>query len=207
MNKNIIAIILIVLAIGLYATFTRGMIDEVKTIRGINDQYTQAIQNADNLIKVRDQVLKDYNSLSAEDKSRLDKMIPDTTDNIRLVIDLNNVARLRGVSLRGIKASAVSATKSPAKTGAPVAGFTTKTDLSTPSSSNNITLTGTIPTPVLDVVSISFSVSAPYLQFIEFMRDLEGNLRIMDLNHLTMAVNDTGTYDFGVQLSTYWLRQ
>ena len=184
MNKNIIATILIVLAVGVYLTFTRAKIDEVNAVREINGQYSQAIRNADNLIKVRDQVLKDYNSLSAEDRGRLDKMVPNTTDNIRLVIDLNSIARLRGVVLKGVKASTAASGKTDSAQ---------KIDI--------------IPTPTLDTVNISFSVSAPYQQFIEFMRDIESNLRIMDLNHLTVAVSDTGTYDFGVRLSTYWLRQ
>jgi hypothetical protein len=54
---------------------------------------------------------------------------------------------------------------------------------------------------------VSFNVTAPYQQFISFMQDLEASLRVMDLTHLTVSANDTGTYDFGVQLTTYWLRQ
>lgn len=207
MNKNIIATILIVLAIGIYMTFTRGKINEVNAVRGVNDQYSQAIRNADNLVKVRDQVLRDYSSISVEDRSRLDKMIPNTVDNIRLIIDLNSVARRRGVSLRNIKASAVApvAKASSQKTGTAIPP-SNNLSVKNPGTSDMV-LTGNIPTPTLDIVNISFSVSAPYQQFIEFMRDLESNLRIMDLSHLTVAVSDTGTYDFGVQLSTYWLRQ
>mgnify|MGYP001565724433 CR=1 FL=1 len=199
MNKNIIATILIVIAVGIYLTFTRAKIDEVNIVREVNNQYSQAIQNADNLIKVRDQVLKDYNSLSAENRDRLDKMVPNTTDNIRLVIDLNSMAKLRGVVLKGVKASMASSGKAEG-------GQKSSTSSSFPVT-NNTTSIDNIPTPTLDTVSITFSVSAPYQQFIEFMRDIESNLRIMDLNRLTVAVSDTGTYDFGVQLSTYWLRQ
>ena len=177
-------------------------------MRGVNDQYSEAIQNADNLIKVRDQVLRDYNSLSVEDRDRLDKMVPNTTDNIRLIIDLNSVARRHGVSLKNIKATAVTTGKDSAQQSGTNIANLAPTSLGTLSGgANSIANTGNIPTPTLDIVNISFSTSASYQQFIEFMRDLEANLRIMDLNHLTVAASDTGTYDFGVQLSTYWLRQ
>jgi hypothetical protein len=65
-----------------------------------------------------------------------------------------------------------------------------------------------IPTPILDTVTVSFSVSAPYQQFIDLLRDLEANLRIMDVTHLTVTAGTVpGSYDFGVELKTYWLRQ
>lgn len=208
MNKNIIATILVVLAIGIYVTFTQEKIAEVNTIRGVNAQYVQAIQNADNLVKVRDQVLRDFSAISVDDRSRLDKMIPNTTDNIRLVIDLNSVARRRGVTLRSIKASAVGTVKNTQPNVAIVPVGASGANIPNLSSEGtDMISTGNIPTPTLDIVNISFSVTAPYEQFIEFMRDLEANLRIMDMSHLTIAVSDTGTYDFGVQLSTYWLRQ
>ena len=106
MNNNITAIILVALAIGTYLTFTRAKLAEVNEVRVVNTQYLSAIDSADRLIKVRDAVLKDYNALSSEDRDRLDKMLPNTVDNIRLIIDLNSVALRHGFSLRDIKAAA-----------------------------------------------------------------------------------------------------
>ncbi|MFA6404839.1 MAG: hypothetical protein WCW03_02460 [Candidatus Paceibacterota bacterium] len=192
MNKNVIATILFVLAIGIYFSFTSNKWTEIKAIRVVNNQYSEAIANSDKLIKVRDKVLKEYNALSAEDRDRLDKMIPNTVDNIRLIIDLNNVASRRGISLKNVKADTSEA----------IGGTVSN---SIPSSIGN--RGEYIPTPVLDEVNISFSVSASYEKFIDFMRDLEINLRVMDLTHLSVSVNESGIYDYGVELSTYWLRQ
>jgi hypothetical protein len=126
-------------------------------------------------------------------------MVPDTVDNIRLIIDLNSVALQHGFSLKNITAAAKSDSSgtSPSAQGAPASP-----DLST-SAADSLS----IATPTLDTVTVSFNVTAPYQQFISFMQDLEASLRVMDLTHLTVSANDTGTYDFGVQLTTYWLRQ
>ena len=194
MNRNITALILIVLAIGIYATFTRAKLAEVNEVRALNSQYISAIANADQLVKVRDTVLKDYNALSENDRDRLDRMLPNTVDNIRLIIDLNSVALRHGFSLRNVKAAAAS---TPAKQSSSAIVTGSPSSLST----------GSIPTPVLDTVTVSFSVTAPYQQFIELLRDLEANLRIMDVTHLTVSAGAGGTYDFGVELKTYWLRQ
>jgi len=192
MNKNITATILIVLAVGVYLTFTRDKWTEVKAVQAVNDQYSEAIENANRLIRVRDEVLLKYNALSVADHDRLDKMLPNTVDNIRLIIDLNSVAGRRGVRLSNVKASASSEASAMNEAG---------------TASYSSAEFGAIPTPILDTVTVSFGVSASYREFVAFMRDLEANLRIMDLTHLTVAAGDGGDYDFGVELKTYWLRQ
>lgn len=201
MNRNVTATILIVLAIGIYVTFTRAKLAEVKAVRQVNDQYLAAIDNADKLVEVRKKVLDSYNAISDEDRERLDKMIPNTVDNIRLIIDLNGIANDRGLSLRNVKAVAASTVKQSSSSGGvtsqpAIAGGGAAAPRST-----------TIPTPTLDTVAVSFSVTASYQQFIDLLRDLEGNLRIMDVSRLTVSAGQNGLYDFGVDLKTYWLRQ
>lgn len=194
MNRNTTALLLIILAIGIYFTFTRGQLAQAKAIKVVNDEYTAAIKGAVELIKIRDQVLAQYKALSEEDQERLDKMIPSTVDNIRLIIDINDVAFKHGFSLRDIKASAPGSSRTT-----PVSGRAT---------TENRPVGISIPT--LDTVTISFSVTAPYLEFISFLQDLEASLRIMDPTGITVSTSETkgaGVYDFSVELKTYWLRQ
>ncbi|MBP6858346.1 MAG: hypothetical protein KBC33_00755 [Candidatus Pacebacteria bacterium] len=200
MNRNVTATILIVLAIGIYVTFTRAKLAEVKAVRQVNDQYLAAIDNADKLVEVRKKVLDSYNAISDDDRERLDKMIPNTVDNIRLIIDLNGIANDRGLSLRNVKAVAASAAKQGSSGGVTSQPAIAGGGAAAPRST-------TIPTPTLDTVAVSFSVTASYQQFIDLLRDLEGNLRIMDVSRLTVSAGQNGMYDFGVELKTYWLRQ
>ncbi|MCX6719366.1 MAG: hypothetical protein NTZ38_03270 [Candidatus Taylorbacteria bacterium] len=187
MNRNITAVILIVLAMGIYATFTSSKWQEISAIRVVNDKYIQALNNADRLIQVRDKVTNDFNSLAADDRKKLEKMLPNTVDNIRLIVDMNNLANNRGLVLKSVRA-----TMSGSKGGSVVSAADAK---------------NTAAALTVDSVAISFSVSTTYGKFITFMRDLEANLRIMDITHLSMTANDTGLYDYSVELKTYWLRQ
>ncbi len=199
MNRNITATILVVLAIGTYVTFTRAKLAEVNVVREVNAQYISALENASRLIKVRDSVLNEYNQISQGDRERIDKMLPNTVDNIRLIIDLNSVALRHGFSLRNIRAAASNSTTRPSSS-------QSSTQMVQDGGSN--TSGGSIPTPTLDTVDVSFSVVAPYQQFIDLLRDLEANLRIMDVTKLTVSSGTTaGSYEFGVTLKTYWLRQ
>jgi hypothetical protein len=200
MNRNVYATILIILAIGLYFTVTQTVFNDTKKIQASNTEYVNAIESAKRLIAVRDQVLADYNNLTEDDKTRLDKLVPKSVDNIRLIIDLNNVALQHGFSLKGIKAVAASSgsngAKSPSQNSMPVVN----------SGMQGANGQLAIATPVLDKVTVSFGVSAPYQQFISFLQDLEASLRIMDVSHLSVTADEKGIYDWKVELQTYWLR-
>ena len=79
----------------------QGYIDELKAIRGVNAEYQEAIDNSAKLIKVRDDVLRAYNSLTVEDKDRLNKIVPDNVDNVRLIIDVkDDIAARHGLFLK-----------------------------------------------------------------------------------------------------------
>ena len=190
MNRNLLAVILLGLAIGLYFTYTAKLVDDIKATSAINDGYTSALSSAKELIRLREQVNQDWLKIDQTDQDRLSKMIPNTVDNIRLVIDLNSIAVKNGFSLKNIRASAsADAKKDSVAISPPTKGGST------------------ISTPTLDTVTVSFSATAPYAQFLNFLQDLESSLRIMDVTHITLSGSDTGTYDFGVELKTYWLRQ
>ena len=197
MNRNITALILIILAIGVYYTFTKDQMTEARAVKAVNDEYASAIESAKELIKIRDKVLEQYNQVSVEDQERLEKMIPGTVDNIRLVIDLNSIARQHGFSLRNVKA-VVSQT---------AAGQSDKISQIPASGRAGDGISSDIINPVLDTITVSFSATAPYQQFVTFLQSIESNLRIMDVSRLSVVASDSGMYDFGVELKTYWVRQ
>ncbi|MGC9605241.1 MAG: hypothetical protein ABSF56_00565 [Minisyncoccia bacterium] len=202
MSRNLTASILIVLALGVYFTVTAGMISDAKAVKAVNDQYASALSNATKLVAVRDQVLKDYKNISDTDRARLDKMIPSTVDNIRLIIDLSSVALRHGFSLSNIKASASS--NSSSNVGNPASPNMSLPAGTQPLSSS---IAASIAAPVLDTVTVSFGASAGYNQFISFLQDLEADLRVMDLTRLSIGAGTGDLYSFQVQFQTYWLRE
>jgi Tfp pilus assembly protein PilO len=183
MNRNITALILIVLAIGIYFTYTSGQIAVLNSIQAENGQYLSAIDNAKKLINLRDSVLNQYNAISDQDKTRLDKIVPDNIDNIRLTIDISGIAARHGITAAGITTSADA--KSPA------------TNLSLATSAKGS----------LSTVTVSFGVTTTYANFISFLEDLERSLRIIDVTGITLSASANGVYTYGVTMNTYWLKQ
>jgi Tfp pilus assembly protein PilO len=191
MNRNITALILIVLAIGVYFTYTSGQIAVINSIQAENNQYLSAITNAKKLIDLRDSVLKQYNAISDADKSRLDKIVPNNIDNIRLMIDISGIASRHGITASGITTSA--------DTNASNSGSTQSASVpANPAASYN---------SGLSTVTVSFSVTTTYNNFIAFLQDIERSLRILDVTSITLSPSTNGTYTYGVTLDTYWLKQ
>jgi hypothetical protein len=187
MNRNITALILLVLAIGIYFTYTSGQIAVLNSIQAENSQYLSAIDNAKKLINLRDSVLNQYNAISDADKARLDKIVPDNIDNIRLTIDISGIAARHGITATGITTSADA--KSSAAATAPNPGLTTSASGS------------------LSTVTVSFGVTTTYANFISFLEDLERSLRILDITGITLSASANGVYTYGVTMNTYWLQQ
>lgn len=186
MTKNITALILIALSVGIYFTFTKAKLAELSSIKAVNTEYKQAIDNATRLVQARDRVIKDDINIKEEDNIRLDKILPDNVDNVRLIIDVkDNIAARHGLFLKNIRTNSPEDVTEGARNISPDQSF-----------SNGY---GT--------VTLSFGVTTSYQTFINFLKDLEASLRIMDVSKLSIASGETGNYDFNVEVKTYWLKQ
>ncbi len=192
MNRNISALILVVLAIAIYFTYTQGQIDTNAAISAQNDQYAIAIKNSQTLTGVRDSIQTQYNDISLGERNSLDRMIPSSVDNIHLIVDVSRLANRTGFALRNIKADVVQA---PSSVTAPAASASN----ANPSLLPNVDV-------LLGSVKLSFEATASYTKFISFMQAFESSLRVMDVTKLNVKANDTGTYDFSVELNAYWVK-
>lgn len=183
MNKNATPLILIILSIGIYFTFTRVKIDEVRAVTAVNNEYKTALKNSEALIKKRDEVLAIYNKIDPEDQERLEKMVPDNVDNVRLIIDLNGVAARHNISIKNVKTSTVN--KDSSKSGD----------------------TGYVSNGEYNTVTMSFDLTTSYQTFQNFLRDLEASLRIMEISKISLKAGESGNFDYGVEVKTFWLKQ
>ncbi len=197
MNKNLTPIILIVLAIGVYFTFTRIKFDEIKSVRAVNAVYAQALDNSQKLIKVRDNVIANYNKLDIVDRENLEKLIPDNIDNVRLIIDTNSVAAKHGIVVKNVKTVASNANDSAGLSNQ--ASIASAQQLGANASASNQS--------VYNTMTLTFTVVSNYEAFKDFLTDLEASLRIMDVSKIQLTVGESGAYTYDVEIKTYWLKQ
>ena len=188
MIRSIISLIGVGGAIALFVFYTMPTYDGVKTLMMENESYDLALDKAAELQRLKQSLLSRYNSFNPQDMERLHKLLPDHVDNVRLVLDLDNLAAKHGIALQNVVVSRPSGTESAQ--GETVIG---------PSRQQ------------YDSVTMSFATVATYEAFQDFLLDLEDSLRIVDIVDLSIE-NDATTeggpllYRFNIVLRTYWLK-
>lgn len=180
MNRLLFPLILLVVAASVFGFFTRPLLAEIAGLRAEKLRLETGLDNARQLKEVRDELIKTSREFATAHLERLDKMLSDNVDNVRLIIDINNLARGSGMSIRNIKI---------------------KTDERT-EGKEVIADSG----QKRGAVTLTFSVSGPYTNFADFLGRLAQSLRLVDVTGVSFTSNDKNFYDYNVEIQTYWLK-
>ncbi len=206
MNSNITPIVLIVASVGLFWLYTgpaysatTGSADtagkSIQELQSERQDYADALEKTREIELARTGLLAKFNAISDGDKAKLAAMLPNHIDSVRLIIDINTLAQKYGMSLShllltadgGLSQSGTASAPAPAM-GQPgpgtaaVAGFGGS---STSSAYNSITL--------------GFSVTGSYDNFLLFLKELQESLRIVDV--VSLSFSTTGGGGTGTGLS------
>lgn len=186
--KNVFAIILIVTSIGLFQYFIDPTYQEVKDLRAQEADFNEALNNTEKVQEIRDLLLTKYNSFSPEDLKRLEKLLPDNIDNVRLIIEIDKIASRHDLALKDVQVTETQPRASASVVAAGSEGF-----------AGNEARYGTAP--------LAFSLVGDYAAFLSFLRDVERGLRLMDITNITIKPNEEPTrYEYGLNIQTYWLK-
>ena len=181
MIRLIIPLLIIIAAIGLFFKFTDPIFAEIDTLRARQTTLNDGLDNAKKLREVEAGLLQKYNAMPPADLAALNKLLPDNVDNVRLIIDINNIAKPYGMTLKNLKI----------KTDEADAGDAVTRD------KNHATQAA---------VDLSFSVSGDYTSFQSFLNDLAHSLRLVDVTAANFSASDLGRNDYSVTIRTYWLK-
>ncbi len=185
MSRFIFPLLLTLCAIGLFTLYTNPTYQGANGITSLKVQmnaYDDALNKSQKLKEVRDALVSRRNALPDEQLQKLEKILPDNVDNIRLIIDINGVAAKHGLTLKNVQLGSVS--------------DSTKT--------RSAVAVGASGSPV-GSVELGFTVAAPYEDFLVFLNDLEHNLRIMNIEKINFSVAETALNDYQLTIRTYWL--
>lgn len=182
MTRLLLPIILVGAAIGIFATYTNPIYQEIKALSAQNSSYDDALTKANELRKLRDSLVSKRNTFSPEDISKLEHVLPDNVDNIRLIIDVNNIAARHSLSIGNVQLGDVSDARHARRDAA----------------------VGATGDPV-GSVEIGFSVAADYDGFLAFLQDLEHSLRVVDVEKISFKTGLTSLNTYDIRIRTYWL--
>jgi Tfp pilus assembly protein PilO len=199
MFRIILPILLIGASVASFFFFTFDAYKDIKTLRTKTGEYNTALANFNQLQKVRDTLRDRYNTFESTDLGRLDRMLPDYVDNIRLVIEIQNMAVRYGLTLTNVKFSI------PGK-------VTSSGAAEQPKNSQTLALMN----KEYGIFELEFSTVGPYENFVKFSQDIEKSLRLVDIVSVafsstepvrTGGVVSTGNvYKYDFKIRTYWLK-
>ncbi|MDD3662813.1 MAG: hypothetical protein PHT84_03030 [Candidatus Pacebacteria bacterium] len=193
---------LILISIILFFLVVDPLYGDVKQLRSDVSVYNKALDNATNLQKTRDALLEKYRNIKQEDKDRLAKFIPNTVNNINFILEIEQIANIHSMPLKNIKFDDKQLPENQE-----VENLEADNTLLSIDSEDNLPY-GAFP--------IEFVTEGRYDSFLSFLKDLEVNLRLMDIKEVSFLVPqvmektetgyDPNIYSYTLKVDTYWLK-
>jgi Tfp pilus assembly protein PilO len=185
MNNRILPAFALILAIGIFFAYVSpawsGSIAATKAAIAADDE---ALVSAQQYSTQQNQLASARDAIDPVNLAALSTFLPDSVDNVGLILDLNALAARSGFSVANIDVVT-------GGTGAP-----------RPRSG------GALPSAVDPVGSVDLSLTAvgTFSSLQSFLSGVEKSARIIDIRDLIIKGSDTGVYDYQMTLSLYWLR-
>jgi Tfp pilus assembly protein PilO len=190
--KLISSISFLIITIVLFFAVINPIYGDIQQLRTGVDSYNLALNNSTDLQKTRDSLVDIYKNIKQEDKDKLEHLLPSTIGNIELILEIEKIANLHGMPISDMR-------------------FETKQ-----MDSSGTVVTANDPSSNLPygIFPMQFTTTGNYDTFIAFLKDLEHNLRIIDVksisfNSTSQTAGGTGPndiYNYSLKVQTYWLK-
>lgn len=184
--RNIISIIIIVISLASFVVLVKPQYDEIKEMQSTDSELSGVLDNARRLQELRDALLEKRKNLASADVSRLEKVIPENAENVKLILEFEEIADNNDLSIESASATRDEVDGSAGED----QGFD-------------------IDSKDYGIITLDFTLSGGYSEFISFLEDLERNIRITDLRSLSIAPpggDASQDYQYQLSIDTYWLK-
>jgi Tfp pilus assembly protein PilO len=185
--KNISAFILIIISVLLFFVYARPEYDTITSLQMKQTTYQDVLNKSKDLKTLRDSLVNKYNSISPQDQSKLQSMVPQTFNSVRLVSSMNTLATQYGMIFKNVQ-------------------IVQQTII--PDSSQIAGVGAPVPLPYKTAI-ISFAVTGTYTNFLAFLKQIEASQELIDVTKVTIVaskVTSSGSnLDFNVSLQTYYI--
>ncbi len=185
--KNIFSIIIIVVSLATFGLVVKPQYSQIKEMQTTDNELESVLDNARTLQSLRDSLLEKRKSLANADISRLEKLIPESADNVKLILEFEQIAAQNNLEIQ-----TASATKDEYDESGTTQGFD-------------------VESKDYGIITLDFTLSGGYTEFIAFLSGLEKNIRITDLQTLSISPPSQGgsiggQYQYNMSIDTYWLK-
>jgi hypothetical protein len=206
MYRLLTPILALIVAFTLFFTFIQPTFEEYKIIDTEIGDYDQALNSAQLLQDRVNELIAQKNNISQSDLERLEVFLPYATDEVGVVLILDDLAGRHDLVLENISVKSSRANNERSGGGQQVSGKFAFEDDPQDGARDEIGADGTVvrkPTDSIETTALSFGVTGEYARVREFISELEKSLALMDVTTLSVsepAEGDFGTYTFGLSL-------
>lgn len=170
---------MILASVGVVMMYTMPTYEKVKKLQQEESHVSQTLGNASKLKEIIEDLKRQYDNFPVETREKLAKMLPDVVEPIDVIVEVNSIADNR-VIVSDAKASNEEVESNPEL-------FVYKP---------------------YSTIKATYDVSADYSRLLDFIHDLEHNLRLTDISKLDITADDgSGFIDVTVDTNTYWLTE
>jgi len=186
MNSRVLPALALILAVGIFFGYVGptwgGSIAKTRAAITIDDQ---ALAAAQQYSAQQNQLAAARDAIDPANLTALDNFLPDSVDNVGLILDLNALAARSGISV-----ASIDVITSDAVGGRGVAA-------------GALPVAGTNPVGSVD---LSLSAFGTFAAVQSFLAGIERSTRILDVHDFVVKGSDTGVYEYQMTLRLYWLR-
>lgn len=224
MTRFIIPTILVGISIAVFFVFGKPIYDSsdltspgIVALQAKLASYNEALDNSKSLEIERDKLTAKKNAIDPNNLAKLSKLLPENIDNIRLILEIEKIALPYGMVLKDVQYSNVPATSS-AVSGTAKGIIPPLSATPAPNPAPAVQKSGTAQASNKDygIWDLSFSTTGTYNNFLNFTRDLENNLRIVDISSIKFSSSAGSSssfsstlpesYKYDFKIKTYWLK-
>lgn len=184
--RLILSIIMLIASIAGFGFFIVPKYQSIQALRVEKADYNQVLANARKLQEERNKLVEKYNAFDPVLLGKLEKMLPKNPENMKLILQLNDIARQYGIVLQNVKIEDMAQ-----------------------DAQNTATRPGQAPANTeIGTLKITFSVTGPYTGFTNFLKVAEKDLRVVDFQKISFTALDEAkqNYQYTVSIKTYWLK-
>lgn len=176
--QYIIPIIIFGVAVGVFFGFVDPIYKDIQQVQKQSAQLNDALNDTKTIQDIRDSLLERFNTIDPADIARIEKLLPDNVDNVRLILEIDDIASRYGMLIQDVGISEQAVDEN-------VIG---------PQKDSRGSL------------DMTFTTTGTYSSFRNFIVALEKSLRIVDIRDVSFSVSDDGFDAYKIILRTYWLR-
>ncbi len=184
MSNRILPSLAILIAIGIFFAYVNptwtGAIASAKATIAADDA---SLVTARHYVTQQNELAAERDAIDQKDLSTLTAFLPDSVNNVGLILDLNTLAARTGLSITAIDVTGNTGKKANESSGA----------------QNS-------PDELVGTVDLALSAQGTFAAMQTFLAGIERSERLLDVQDIVVHDSVTGIYTYQMRIRLYWLR-